>query len=58
MPDPKDSIEFTPYKLKAFKVAYNLALNKHLEMFTFENHSFLVGYAKYLIEYLDSVFKD
>ena len=54
MPEIIEMIEFTPEKLKRFKKAYNKAVEDNNDVFTFSNHEFVVGYAKYMIEYLDS----
>lgn len=39
-------------KLDEFEKAYERALENNLNEFEFENHEFLVSYAKYLIEFL------
>jgi hypothetical protein len=46
-------ITFTPEKLQLFKAAYQLAVDAHVDTFRFDDKEFVVGYAKYLIEYLD-----
>jgi len=50
-------ITFNDLKLKEFKKAYEFAAKNEQEVFTFENHEFLVTYAKYLIEYLEGELK-
>jgi hypothetical protein len=42
-------------KLKRFRRAYK---NAKTEVFEFEGAEFVVGYAKYLIEYLDGLFTE
>lgn len=54
----KDSVSFTPRKLKKFRKAYTKCLDKGDEVFTFEGNEFYAGYAKYLIEYMESEFYD
>lgn len=49
-------IKWTPEMLARFKRAYAKALKDKTGAFDFEDHNFLPDYAKYLIEYLDSVF--
>jgi hypothetical protein len=49
---------FTPEKLKELKRDYNKALKNNSESFFFEEQEMLTAYAKYLIEYLDSKFKN
>lgn len=44
-------------KLKRFKRAYARALEDKLEVFAFEGHDFVPGYAKYLIEYLEDMMR-
>lgn len=51
-----DIIKWTPEMLVRFKRAYAKALKGDIGAFEFEGHNFLPEYAKYLIEYLDSVF--
>jgi hypothetical protein len=49
-------VTFTPEKLKAFKKE----LAKHPDkdaVFIFEGKQWVVAYARYLVEYLDGVFK-
>lgn len=52
-----ENISFDKKKLRAFKREYNQAKKDELERFYFENKLFLVSYAKYLIEYLDTKIK-
>lgn len=40
--------------LERFKQAYELAAVQGKDTFVFDNNEFVVGYAKYLIEYLES----
>lgn len=46
-------ITFTRDLLKRFRVAYQEALDAEAEAFMFEGAEFVVGYAKYRIEYLE-----
>jgi len=41
--------------LDHFKIDYNKAIEEGKETFTYEDEEFVVGYAKYLIEYLESL---
>ena len=43
--------------LQRFKLAYANALNHNNEKFVFDGNVFVVGYAKYLILYLEGVLK-
>ena len=54
MSNTVQTIEFTKEKLQLFKHDYKKAKEKELSEFTFEGHGFLLDYAKYAIEYLDS----
>lgn len=47
-------IKWTRPLLTRFRAAYQAARAVQAETFTFEGHAFVVGYAKYLIEYLDA----
>jgi hypothetical protein len=61
-------VNFDPSKLSAFKKAYHKANNKYLktmkdlsvvqacDTFDFEGCEYLLGYAKYVIEYLENKF--
>ena len=57
------SIEWTEEKLKEFKKLYEEHKGDgywrpiEKEVFSFEEHEFYVGYAKYLIEYLERILK-
>ena len=44
--------------LERFKVAHRAAVNTQAETFIFDGHEFVVGYAKYLIEYLNLMFRE
>lgn len=50
-------VEFTPSKLRKFKTAYNKAVQSNQETFKWQGDEYVVGYAKYLIEYLEQQFK-
>lgn len=47
-------ITWTPEMRDRFRVAYKAAVKAGVETFTFDGNEFVVGYAKYLLEYLDS----
>lgn len=48
-------VQWDKAKLAKFKAAYERAkLNPLTDVFQFEGHDFVLGYAKYLIEYLES----
>lgn len=49
-------VEFTAEKLARLKMAYKKAVADKVEAFTFEGDEWVVGYAKYAIEYLDGLF--
>lgn len=51
------NVVFTRDTLKLFKRAYNNATRRGHESFIFEGNEYLVGYAKYLIEYLEATLK-
>jgi len=52
MSEPFATISFDAKKLKQLEVLYKAAVKAGKETFFFEDHVILVGYAKYLIEYL------
>ena len=47
-------IRWTKPMLERFKVAHKTAVNTKADTFVFDGNEFVVGYAKYLIEYLDA----
>lgn len=47
-------VEFDAPKLKRFKKAYRAAVDAGADTFTFEDNEYHVGYAKYMIEYLEA----
>jgi len=51
-----DYITFNKKKLKELKTAYAVAVINRSETFRYEGRVFLTGYAKYVIEYLESRF--
>ncbi len=51
------TIEFTPKKVEALRVAYKSASKAEDEFFYFEGNQWVVGYAKYALEYLDMQMK-
>ena len=52
------TVTFTFEKLKQFKVFYVMAKERGVESFEFEDKVYVVGYAKYLIEYLEGMGND
>lgn len=51
-----NAILWTPAMLARFKVAYKIEQHGGPQhVFRFDEHDYVVSYAKYLIEYLDSV---
>jgi hypothetical protein len=48
-----NTITWDRQMLDRFKIAYQQAVQSQRETFFFDGHEFLVGYAKYLIEYLE-----
>ena len=59
-PEGKESmetIEWTPEKLHALKKVYALYKDNPSGVFVFSGHELVVGYAKYLIQYLEMQFK-
>jgi len=52
-----DTLSLTREEYLKFKDAYNAAVKSEKDIFEFKGHQFLIGYAKYFIEYLDRKFK-
>ena len=50
----KGWLEFSKRDIKRFKRKYKKAMEAKEEAFVFNGKDFLTGYAKYVIEYLDS----
>lgn len=50
---PTESMTFTRPLLETFKREYEAAIKRGDYQFSFENHTFLIAYAKYMIEYLE-----
>ena len=50
---PTGQITFDRTKLNRFKVSYANAVERKFVSFIFEDNEWLVGYAKYVIEYLE-----
>lgn len=48
------TMTFNSFTLKHFKNAYDRARREGHEEFSFDGQQYLVSYAKYLIEYLES----
>ncbi len=51
-----DRVNFDREKLVRFKKAYAAAVRTGNQQFTFEGREVVVGYAKYMIEYLEMQF--
>lgn len=51
-------INFDRQKLKELKTLYNKAVKGGKESFMYKGDEYLTSYAKYVIEYLDSQFKN
>lgn len=51
------TVNWTPVKLIRFQKAYREARETNRDSFVFEGNEFVTLYAKYLIEYLESVFE-
>lgn len=50
-------VEWDKVKLEKFKAAYERAkLNPLTDVFSFDGHEFVLGYAKYLVQYLEEKF--
>jgi len=49
------TISFTEKSFTEFKALYNDAVDTGKEVFTFEEHEVLTSYAKYMIQYVDSL---
>jgi hypothetical protein len=54
MPTNDDTVTFDRAKLERLKTAYQNALKDKAETFWFEGKEYLVSYARYLIEYLET----
>ncbi len=46
-------ISWNRVKLEWFKLALRRAVHEGREQFSFDGHTFLVSYARYLVEYLE-----
>lgn len=51
-----NTIEFTREKMQALRKEYNRAVRDGKDVFIFEGHELLVSYAKYVLEYLSTLF--
>ena len=51
------TVSFTPEKLKEFKRLYLLMKEAGKESFFFEEKEYVTAYAKYVVEYLETKFK-
>ncbi|MDP2371906.1 hypothetical protein [Rhodoferax sp.] len=52
------NISFTLGKARALRRAYTHAVETKQEQFTFEGNEYVTSYAKYLLEYLATIFKE
>ena len=50
------TVNWTPEKLSEFKDEYAKHQRDHMGTFSFDGHTFVVGYAKYLIEHMERNF--
>jgi len=53
----KTIVAWTKPMLERFRKAYTKAVADKQDEFTFEGNKFVSGYAEYLIEYLDMMFR-
>lgn len=53
----RETIEWDPPKLARFKKVYAEARDRRLDTFMFDGHEFVIGYAEYLIEYLEGALR-
>lgn len=51
-----NTVNFDKQKLAKLKSQYNKAIKDGKESFIFDSNELLVSYAKYLIEYLETIF--
>jgi len=49
------SVSFTPESREELRQLYDAAVSDNKESFMFQDNEVLVGYAKYLLQYLDMV---
>lgn len=54
--DNYKQVNYNPEKLERLRTAYSQAVSEKKDDFNFEDGVLVTGYAKYLIQYLDSVF--
>jgi len=52
------SIEWNFARMQKFRSVYNAAFEEEKSEFYFMDHKIDIGYAKYLMEYLEDKFKD
>jgi len=52
---PPRRMKFTPDRLVAYKAAYHKAVDECLEVFMFEDHEWLTSFAKYMVEFLETI---
>lgn len=57
MAEEQKVIEWTRPMLARFRKAYSVAVEAGADTFTFDGNVFVVGYARYLIQYLETQFK-
>lgn len=56
--EPRVTITWTRAKRDKLRAAYKRARKDDLDTIMFEGHLLVVGYAKYLLEFLDMQFAD
>jgi hypothetical protein len=52
------TINFTKEKVEELRKLYNHAVENKIELFQFEGNDILTEFAKYMLQYLDSKFKN
>jgi hypothetical protein len=58
MSNPPKEITFDLAQAKRLKKAYDKAVANEVDQFEFEGLPWVTGYAKYLIEYLETQFRE
>lgn len=51
----ENTIKFTEESFKAFKVLHHNATERDIDVFIFEGNEVFVGYAKYMIMYVEGL---
>lgn len=58
MTDERKMVDFSNDKTyRKFNIVYKKALDKNAEVFVFDDSDFVIGYAKYLLEYINNLRK-